>query len=95
MPNEYDNEVLFAQYAQMDRSKGGLEAAGEWLRLKPLFPSLDGMAVLDLGCGYGWHCITLRIWSGYSGISGGRCGPAASSCSILSIRQRHRTQGGR
>ena len=30
MPNEYDNEVFFAQYAQMDRSKGGLAAAGEW-----------------------------------------------------------------
>lgn len=56
MPNEYDNEVFFARYAQMDRSKGGLEAAGEWHQLKPLFPPLDGMTVLDLGCGYGWHC---------------------------------------
>ena len=56
MPNEYDNEVFFAQYAQMDRSKGGLATAGEWHQLKPLFPPLDGMAVLDLGCGYGWHC---------------------------------------
>ncbi len=56
MPNEYDNEEFFAQYAQMDRSKGGLEAAGEWHQLRPLFPPLEGMAVLDLGCGYGWHC---------------------------------------
>lgn len=56
MPNEYDNEAFFAQYAQMDRSKGGLKAAGEWHQLKPLFPPLDGMAVLDLGCGYGWYC---------------------------------------
>ena len=25
-------------------------------RLKPLFPPLEGKTVLDLGCGYGWHC---------------------------------------
>ena len=56
MPNEYNNDVFFAQYAQMDRSKGGLTADGEWHQLQPLFPPLEGMAVLDLGCGYGWHC---------------------------------------
>lgn len=56
MPNEYDNDVFFTRYAQMDRSKGGLAAAGEWHQLEPLFPPLEGMAVLDLGCGYGWHC---------------------------------------
>lgn len=56
MPNEYDNETFFAQYAQMDRSKGGLAAAGEWHQLQPLFPPVEGRAVLDLGCGYGWHC---------------------------------------
>lgn len=36
--------------------KEGLKAAGEWHQLKPLFPSLEGKSVLDLGCGYGWHC---------------------------------------
>lgn len=56
MPNEYDNDMFFAQYAAMDRSIGGLASAGEWHQLKPLFPPLNGMAVLDLGCGYGWHC---------------------------------------
>ncbi len=40
----------------MPRSQGGLEAAGEWHQLKPLFPPPEGKAVLDLGCGYGWHC---------------------------------------
>lgn len=54
--SEYDNDHFFSQYAQMDRSKGGLEAAGEWHQLKPMFPDLKGKAVLDLGCGYGWHC---------------------------------------
>ena len=40
----------------MPRSRGGLAAAGEWHQLRPLFPPLAGKAVLDLGCGYGWHC---------------------------------------
>lgn len=56
MNNEFENEIFFEQYAQMPRSKDGLSAAGEWHQLKPLFPSLQGKSVLDLGCGYGWHC---------------------------------------
>ena len=56
MVNEYDNEAFFDQYARMARSQGGLEAAGEWHQLKALFPPLEGKTVLDLGCGYGWHC---------------------------------------
>ena len=38
--NIYDNTAFFAAYAAMDRSKGGLEAAGEWHQLQPLFPDL-------------------------------------------------------
>lgn len=56
MKNEYDNETFFNEYAQMPRSKEGLSASGEWHQLKPLFPPLQGKSVLDLGCGYGWHC---------------------------------------
>ena len=56
MNNEYDNEKFFNEYANMARSKEGLSAAGEWHQLKPLFPPLQGKRVLDLGCGYGWHC---------------------------------------
>ena len=52
----YDNDAFFAAYAGMDRSRRGLEGAGEWHQLRPLFPPLEGKAVLDLGCGYGWHC---------------------------------------
>ena len=56
MSNESENETFFNQYAQMPRSKAGLPAAGEWHQLKLLFPDLQGKSVLDLGCGYGWHC---------------------------------------
>lgn len=56
MNNIYDQENFFEEYARMPRSREGLGAAGEWHQLKPLFPPLRGKAVLDLGCGYGWHC---------------------------------------
>ena len=56
MNNEYDNEKFFSEYAKMARSQKGLDAAGEWHQLRPLFRKLDGKKVLDLGCGYGWHC---------------------------------------
>ena len=56
MKNEYDDKHFFDQYAQMTRSKDGLAGAGEWHQLKKMFPPLEGSRVLDLGCGYGWHC---------------------------------------
>lgn len=56
MPNEYDDERFFAEYANMTRSRQGLAGAGEWWQLKDMLPPLEGKCVLDLGCGYGWHC---------------------------------------
>ncbi|MEI5993768.1 class I SAM-dependent methyltransferase [Candidatus Enterococcus mansonii] len=56
MKNEYDNPHFFEAYSQMERSKKGLEGAGEWHELKKLLPDFSGKTVLDLGCGYGWHC---------------------------------------
>ncbi|WP_300683707.1 class I SAM-dependent methyltransferase [Acutalibacter sp. 1XD8-36] len=56
MTNEYDDPKFFEQYSQMPRSRQGLKAAGEWHQLKELFPDVSGSSVLDLGCGYGWHC---------------------------------------
>lgn len=55
--NSYDNEAFFEKYSQMDRSVKGLAGAGEWSTLKPLLPDLKNKAVLDLGCGYGWHSV--------------------------------------
>ena len=54
--NQYDEPAFFAAYSQMPRSQQGLDRAGEWSQLRPLFPELTGKTVLDLGCGYGWHC---------------------------------------
>ena len=51
----YDDPALFRAYSQMDRSKYGLSAAGEWHQLQKLIPDVRGKAVLDIGCGYGWH----------------------------------------
>lgn len=55
--NKYDDPVFFEKYSQMGRSKEGLLGAGEWETLKTLLPDFKGKRVLDLGCGYGWHCI--------------------------------------
>lgn len=56
MSNIYDDKQFFDQYAKMSRSQQGLSGAGEWRQFMALFPDLNGKSVLDLGCGYGWHC---------------------------------------
>ena len=40
----------------MARSIDGLDAAPEWLALKAMLPPMQGLKVVDLGCGYGWFC---------------------------------------
>lgn len=55
--NKYDDEVFFKKYSEMERSKKGLQGAGEWSELQKLLPDFEGKSVLDLGCGYGWHCL--------------------------------------
>ena len=54
--NKYDDEKFFGKYAQMYRSQKGLSGAGEWPTLQKMLPDFAGRRVLDLGCGYGWHC---------------------------------------
>ena len=55
--NKYDNNRFFSQYSQMSRSVEGLKGAGEWHVLQKMLPNFAGKRVLDLGCGFGWHCI--------------------------------------
>lgn len=54
--NKYDDEQFFEAYSRFPRSVEGLRAAGEWHELERLLPDFRGRRVLDLGCGFGWHC---------------------------------------
>lgn len=54
--NKYDDKEFFNEYKKMNRSVKGLEGAGEWESFRKMFPSLENKKVLDLGCGFGWHC---------------------------------------
>ncbi len=54
--NIYDNETFFEAYSRLPRSVEGLDGAPEWAALCDLLPELDGLRVLDLGCGFGWFC---------------------------------------
>ncbi|MDQ0217638.1 class I SAM-dependent methyltransferase [Peribacillus cavernae] len=54
--NKYDDSNFFSAYKQLPRSIKGLEGAGEWHVFKSLIPELRNKNVLDLGCGFGWHC---------------------------------------
>lgn len=54
--NKYDDPRFFSRYSQMTRSVKGLDGAGEWHELRRMLPDFQGKRVLDLGCGFGWHC---------------------------------------
>lgn len=54
--NKYDDLKFFNKYSEMPRSKDGLESAGEWPILKKMLPKFNDKNVLDIGCGFGWHC---------------------------------------
>ena len=55
--NPYDNEEFFEAYKNFPRSVEGLQAAGEWHEFRKMLPDLKNKRVLDIGCGFGWHCI--------------------------------------
>ena len=54
--NRYDDQDFFEKYSHMSRSEKGLAGAGEWPVLQAMLPDFTNKQVLDLGCGYGWHC---------------------------------------
>ena len=54
--NVYDDAGFFSAYGRLPRSVDGLDAAPEWPALRAMLPPMDGLRVVDLGCGYGWFC---------------------------------------
>lgn len=67
--NKYDDADFFNQYSHMARSVNGLKGAGEWHVLQKMLPDFKGKRVLDLGCGFGWHC-SYAIERGASAVVG-------------------------
>ena len=55
--NKYDDDEFFVQYSRFPRSVDGLSLAGEWHEFRKLLPNFQGKKVLDIGCGFGWHCL--------------------------------------
>ncbi len=51
--NIYDDPDFFAGYAELRRSSSGLNEAIEQPALQRLLPPLEGLDILDLGCGFG------------------------------------------
>jgi ubiquinone/menaquinone biosynthesis C-methylase UbiE len=58
--NVYDNQDFFEAYAQLRRSVQGLNGAPEWPSIAKMLPKMEGLNVVDLGCGYGWFCRDAR-----------------------------------
>jgi ubiquinone/menaquinone biosynthesis C-methylase UbiE len=54
--NIYDNAEFFRRYAELPRSKLGLDGAPEWPALRAMLPEMRALRVVDLGCGFGWFC---------------------------------------
>lgn len=54
--NIYDDPAFFEGYSRLGRSVDGLAGAAEWPALQAMPPKVQGLRVVDLGCGYGWFC---------------------------------------
>jgi ubiquinone/menaquinone biosynthesis C-methylase UbiE len=54
--NKYNDPTFFRKCDQLPRSVCGLEAAVEWPSFRSQLPEVSGKRILDLGCGFGWHC---------------------------------------
>ncbi|WP_221179226.1 bifunctional 2-polyprenyl-6-hydroxyphenol methylase/3-demethylubiquinol 3-O-methyltransferase UbiG [Pseudomonas protegens] len=51
--NIYDNEIFFRRYKLLRQNGAGLKNAMEIPALRAQLPPLEGLRVLDLGCGFG------------------------------------------
>lgn len=57
MQNIYDNEIFFNGYFNLRQNDNNANNIFEKPALFSLLPTLNNKTVLDLGCGYGEHCI--------------------------------------
>ena len=57
MQNIYDNEIFFNGYSKIRENENNANNMFEKPALFSLLPTLNNKTVLDLGCGYGEHCI--------------------------------------
>ena len=55
--NIYDNDIFFEGYSKIRERKNNANELFEKPALFSLVPPLEGKAVIDLGCGYGEHCM--------------------------------------
>lgn len=51
--NIYDDPDFHDAYRRLPRSEHGLEGAPEWPAVAGVLPAMDGLDVVDLGCGFG------------------------------------------
>lgn len=59
--NIYDDPDFFEGYSRLPRSQSGLRAVYEWPAFQRLLPAtLQGLRVLDLGCGFGYFAREAR-----------------------------------
>lgn len=57
--NIYDNDIFFDGYSRLRENKNSANELFEKPALFSLLPPLDHRSVLDLGCGYGEHCVRM------------------------------------
>ena len=57
MQNIYDNDIFFNGYFNLRQNDNNANNIFEKPALFSLLPTLNNKTVLDLGCGYGEHCI--------------------------------------
>lgn len=57
LQNIYDNETFFDGYKKIRENESNANNLFETPALLSLLPDLKNKAVLDLGCGYGDHCV--------------------------------------
>ena len=54
--NIYDNEFFIEGYKNLRKNESNANVLFEIPALFSLLPDLNGLTILDLGCGFGEHC---------------------------------------